>query len=86
MREPNGIRHEQWDFCQRCGQEYYLSQMQIQKGLRLCIKNCIDNLDVERRESRIARVLTQSARAYGEMSDRRPLAFAFYRPDRWEQS
>lgn len=56
---PNSGRRvgEQWEICQRCGRDYPMSQLVMQKGLLICIKRCFDNLTVERRDLEIQRVL-----------------------------
>ncbi len=60
--------------------------MKIQKGLRLCLKNCVDNLDnaETRRADMIAHKLATTGGRQGELVDQRPLQFAFYKPDRLE--
>ena len=54
----NNLRGEQWDACHRCGWQWWESAFRYQKGLKLC-PNCVDNLDVERREAQIAQILGQ---------------------------
>lgn len=64
---PNGITlppythsrkvGEQWDLCDRCGFAYPMSKLVKQKGLLICMKHCFDNLEVERRQQEIMKVL-----------------------------
>lgn len=53
----NNITGEQWDRCDRCGFIYPMTDLTLQKGLKVCLKTCKDNLDIERRQSGIARRL-----------------------------
>lgn len=49
-----------WSTCDRCGFDYPLSQLVAQKGLKLCTKTCLDNLDIEFRPYMIESVLSSS--------------------------
>lgn len=54
----NNLRGEQWDECQRCGFRFPISQLTIQKGLKVCYRSCVDRLEVERRPFFIEQTLT----------------------------
>jgi hypothetical protein len=51
-----GVWGEQWDYCDRCGFVFPISQLQKQKGLLVCSKD-LDDLSIERRDGIIAQVL-----------------------------
>jgi hypothetical protein len=63
----NNIRKEQWDDCPLCGRSFPMSQLMRQRG-RLVCRDDYDDLQVERRDVEIARILRQSP---DEGSDRR---------------
>lgn len=48
---------EQWRLCDRCGFWRPMSELQRQKGLVVCVHLCVDDLDVERRQYDITRML-----------------------------
>lgn len=72
----NNVRGEQWDECCVCGNVFPLSQLQNFKGGRRCSSD-IDNLDRERHDLDVARILTSSA-SQPEGSDRRNVDAAFF--------
>lgn len=53
----NRVTKEQWDTCERCGFLYPMSRLVKQKGTLVCVKTCVDNLMIERREQLIMRIL-----------------------------
>ena len=53
----SGIQRVEWDFCDRCGFEYPITQLITQKGLKVCTKTCFDKTLVEERQIVIAAVL-----------------------------
>lgn len=69
----NNIRGEQWDFCARCDFQYPESKFRFQKGLKLC-PQCVDNLDVERRDAQISQILGHD---HQENTDRRDSGMFF---------
>lgn len=52
-----GIQRVTWDFCDRCGFEYPVEKLIIQKGLKVCTVTCYDKTLVEERPLMIAEVL-----------------------------
>lgn len=47
----NSVNHrfdEQWTLCDRCGFQFPMSRLSVQKGIFVCAR-CFDNLEVERR-------------------------------------
>jgi hypothetical protein len=52
----NRVTKEQWDLCERCGLLWAMSKLIKQKGLMVCPRD-IDNLEVERRDQLIMRIL-----------------------------
>jgi hypothetical protein len=58
MPRNQGVRHEQWTNCDRCGFPHPVGMLTMQKGLRLCSDHgCLDDLSVEYRERIIQEVL-----------------------------
>lgn len=59
MPNPNNARKgEQWDTCMQCGFLFPMSRLVMQKGLLICTRRtCFDNLEPERREQVIQKVL-----------------------------
>lgn len=55
---PNSGRRvgQQWDQCARCGRDYPIGRLTLQKGLLVCYR-CHDNLQVERRHLEIQQAL-----------------------------
>ena len=64
MPRHQGIYHEDWDNCQRCGFEYPISMLTFQLGLKVCTKTCVDNLDVMYRPLAISRVFESDDREF----------------------
>lgn len=62
-------RYEQWDVCVRCGIERPMSDLNMQLGLLLCSKGCLDDLTIQRRPAMIGRTLGQGPQEEG--ADRR---------------
>ena len=59
MPNPRNRRTgEQWDTCDRCGRDFPMFQLGLQKGLKVC-NRCTDNLEIERRDQVIARTLSE---------------------------
>jgi hypothetical protein len=57
MPKQQGIQRVAWDYCDRCGFLYPITQLVMQKGLKVCTVTCFDNTLVEERELIIAAVL-----------------------------
>lgn len=57
MPRHQGIQRVEWDFCDRCGFEYPVTQLVIQKGLKVCTRTCFDNTQIEERPLIIAEIL-----------------------------
>lgn len=57
----NCLYDDQWEVCQRCGKRYPMHQLQMQEGSLRCVRSCIVNLEIKRRSSIIARVLSDQA-------------------------
>lgn len=60
---PNAVnarRGEQWELCDQCGRQFPMSKLIKQKGLLVCVQECFDNLEVERRPLMIERSLGSS--------------------------
>lgn len=77
MPNPNNrVRKEQWDICERCGLLYPMGSLVKQKGLLVCTRTCFDNLEVERRQQLIMRVLGDGITQEGV--DTRPFDRAFF--------
>lgn len=56
----NARRGEQWDMCDQCGFQFPMSMLTKQKGKLVCVKRCVDNLEVERRDYVIGQMLSAS--------------------------
>jgi hypothetical protein len=79
MPQPvNNIKHQQWQSCDRCGRLYPMSSLTKQKGMMLCLQLCFDNLDVERREYMIERVMTPGSAEAQEGVDTRAVDRGFF--------
>jgi hypothetical protein len=57
MPRHSGIQRVEWDTCDRCGFEYPVTDLILQKGLKVCTKTCYDRTQVEERPLVIAAVL-----------------------------
>ena len=80
MPQPvNACRGEQWQSCDRCGRLYPMSSLTKQKGMMLCQTTpCFDNLDVERREYIIERVMNPGSAQDQEGVDTRAIDRGFF--------
>lgn len=54
----NNVTGGQWELCERCGFLFPMGKLTKQKGMLLCERRCIDNLEVERRDNLIMKTLT----------------------------
>lgn len=63
----NNRKGEQWDFCDRCGFMFPMSQLVKQKGLLLCTRTqtCFDDLEIERRDIKIMSILGEGVEQEG---------------------
>jgi len=52
-----GIQRVEWDWCDRCGFEFPVTSLVLQKGLKVCTLYCYDKTLVEERPQIIAAVL-----------------------------
>lgn len=79
-RKLHGIRGEQWDICQRCGQWWPMSDLVKQNSmgriLLICTVHCWDDPEIEQRERMIAEVLGQGVEQEG--ADTRGVDWAFF--------
>lgn len=66
MPKHQGIQRVEWGKCDRCKFEYPLSQLVMQKGLRVCTKTCYDNTLIEERPLMIAQVLDDESELLGD--------------------
>lgn len=57
----DGIQREQWDRCDRCGFEYPVSKLVMQKGKKVCTVTCYDTTLIEERPLIIAQVLNDES-------------------------
>lgn len=56
-----GVAGDPWNFCDRCGCPFRLSQMEMQNGLLLCLpNNCFDGTLMFKRDIVIQEVLSDS--------------------------
>jgi len=81
MPQPvNARRGEQWQSCDRCGRLFPMGQLAKQKGLLICTAplGCWDNLEVERRESMIERVMNPGSAQDQEGVDTRAIDRGFF--------
>lgn len=56
-----GAIQEEWDFCQRCGRRYHISQLQMQEGQRRCTVTCLDDLSNKYRQAGINAILADKS-------------------------
>lgn len=80
-RKRNHRTGEAWETCHICGQYFQMSELVVSesrrtKGQFVCAETCVDELDVERREREIARVLSQGQQYEG--TDTRHLRRRFF--------
>jgi hypothetical protein len=57
MPRHQGIQRVEWDFCDRCGFEYPVTQLVMQNGKKVCTKYCFDKALIGEREMEIAVIL-----------------------------
>lgn len=57
MPRHQGVQRVEWDVCERCGFEYPVTMLVMQRGLKVCTKTCYDKTLVEERPQMIAAVL-----------------------------
>ena len=62
-----GIQRVEWDFCDRCGFEYPVTMLVMQKGVKVCTKTCYDKVLIEEREMIIAQVLDDNSELDDEL-------------------
>lgn len=60
---------EQWRLCDRCGFNKPMSHLIRQKGLVVCTDTCVDDLDVERRDRDVQRVLSTNTTEGADMRE-----------------
>lgn len=65
MPRHSGLYMQQWAQCSRCGFDFPIGQLTMQKGLLLDSK-CVDNLDVEYRPKIIAEALADTQETTNE--------------------
>ncbi len=56
-----GITGDPTAFCDRCGWEYRLSELEMQNGLLLCIPKCFDGTEMFKRDRVIQEVLSSTS-------------------------
>lgn len=66
MPRHQGLWMQQWQKCDRCGFDFPLGMLTMQKGLLLDAK-CLDNLDVEFRPKIIAEALSDTTETTNEL-------------------
>lgn len=63
----NNRKGEQWEHCEQCGFLFPMSALTKQKGKLICTRNhtCFDDLEVERRDFVIERILNEGPEQEG---------------------
>lgn len=85
MRRKRNCRlGEAWEFCAICGHEFPMSELVVSnsrhtKNQFVCAETCVDELDVERHEREVARVLSQGMQYEG--TDTRHMRRRFFGSD-----
>lgn len=61
-----GIQRVEWDFCDRCGFQYPIQKLVMQKGVKVCTTTCFDNLLIDERPIMIAQVLDDESELFDD--------------------
>lgn len=62
----NNVKKQQWDWCGRCGRQFPMSDLTMQKGLLICKQRCcFENRTVEKRELVIVATLNAGVEQEG---------------------